>query len=186
VTDVDRRAGRDYAGQPDGASVALMDNGPTAISSTYMVVFDKDAPNFGLIPPPEADFFRGFFDVQIPLGGDINGNGEMDMMKFTLGSVSVGDENRTFVDLPDGTVLTQFDVAGYFEGAVVDVSADPPFTLGSTLGGLQPNPSGPGALTGPSSATGTLQNPVVPEPGAGVLLGLLFAAALGRQRQREK
>ena len=52
VTDVDDRPGRDYAGQPDGASVVLKDNGPASLQSIYTALFDEEAPNFGLIPPP--------------------------------------------------------------------------------------------------------------------------------------
>ncbi|MHC4995252.1 MAG: hypothetical protein ACYTGQ_09395 [Planctomycetota bacterium] len=185
VTDVDTRAGRDYAGQPDGASLVFSDNGPAQILSNYTVVFDKDAPNFGLIPPPEASFFTGFIGIEIPLGGDINGNSENDKIKFELGTVTFGDGNRGFTELPDGSVLSNIDMAAYYKGAVVDESTDPPFTLGSTVGvGTNaPSFSGPGALSGPTTATSTLQNPIVPEPGAGVLLTLLVAAAVVSRRR---
>ncbi|MSR56432.1 MAG: hypothetical protein EXS05_02015 [Planctomycetaceae bacterium] len=58
VTDMDSRLGRDFAGMPDGASIMLFDNGPANMQSSYSAIFDKDAPNFGLIPPPEADPYR--------------------------------------------------------------------------------------------------------------------------------
>ena len=54
VTDVDSRPGRDYAGMPDGTSLPLMDNGPASMQSSYLAIFDQDAANFGLIPPPEV------------------------------------------------------------------------------------------------------------------------------------
>jgi len=158
-TDVDVRPGRDYAGMPDGASVALLDNGPTGISSAYAAVFDKDAPNFGLFPPPQADPFISFFDVEIPLGGDINGNGENDKMKFTFGTLSMADENRQFIELPGGTVIDQFGMSAVLQMAVVDESTDPPFTIGA-MGPSTGLPSD--AFGGPTTATSTLVNPVVP------------------------
>lgn len=160
VTDVDSRPGRDYAGQADGASIQLINNGPTNIQSFYQMTFDKDAPNFGLFPPPQHAPFIGFFAVEIPLGADINGNAENDKIKFTIGSIVAGDANRTFTTLPNGTVINEFDAAGYFAGAVVDESTDPPFTLGAGSPGA-PAFSGPGALTGPTTATSTLLNPVI-------------------------
>ena len=75
VTDVDARSGRDFAGQADGASIALLDNGPASMQSFSQVVFDAAAPNFGLVPPPEADPYIGHFTIEIPLGTDINDNG---------------------------------------------------------------------------------------------------------------
>ena len=176
VTDVDARAGRDYAGQPDGAAITLTNNGPAHMQSFYSAVFDKDAPNFGLVPPPEVDPYIGHFDIVIPLGGDINGNGENDIIKFTLATHSAGDENRQFVTLPDGTVLDQFDSAAFLAGAVVDEITDPPFTIGAQLPNGLPNPA---AFGGPTTATSTLLNPLpggaIPEP----VSALLCAAGLG-------
>ena len=34
---------------------------------------------------------------------------ENDKIKFTLATHSVGDENRTFIVLPDGTTIDEFD-----------------------------------------------------------------------------
>jgi hypothetical protein len=185
VTDVDSRPGRDYAGQPDGASVTLPDNGPTRMDSFFDAVFDKDAPNFGLIPPPEAAPFVGGFDVEIPLGGDINGNGENDKIKFTIMSNAVGDEDREFIILPSGQVVTSFDSAAMLEGAVVDESADPPFTIGSALPSGLPDPT---AFGGPTVATSQLQNPIVddviPEPCTLGLLALGAVGLLARRRRR--
>ena len=128
VTDIDPRPGRNFAGQVDGASIPLLNNGPANMQSFYQVIFDKDAPNFGLIPPPQADPYIGHFDIEILLGGDINGNGENDKIKFQLASHAAGDGNRQFITLPNGTVLDMFDSAAFLAGAVVDVSTDPPFT----------------------------------------------------------
>jgi hypothetical protein len=167
VTDVDSRSGRDYAGQPDGASFLLPDNGPANLQnfSELPIFFDKDAPNFGLIPPPESAPYIGHFNIEIPLGGDINGNGENDKIKFTLATHTVGDENRTFIILPDGTVIDNFDSTASLDGLIVDESADPPFSF---------------SLTGPTSASSRLLNPIAaPEGGTpwlmlgGSLLGLV-------------
>ena len=171
VTDVDARAGRNFAGMPDGASIMLPDIGPADMQSNHQAIFDKDAPNFGLIPPPQSSPYIGHFLLEIPLGGDINGNGINDKLKFTLATHAVGDENRTFIILPDGTVIDNFDSTASLEGAVVDVTSDPPF--------------GPFALSGPTSASSNLLNPIVPEPSSVILLaagGLLAAACrLGRR-----
>ena len=161
VTDVDPRPGRNFAGQPDGASFLLPDNGPANMLAFYSAVFDAGAPNFGLIPPPEVSPYIGHFAIEIPLGGDINGNGEDDKIKFTIASHAAGDENRTFTQLPDGTVIDEFDSAAFLAGAIVDETTHPPFTLGAGSPGA-PAFDGPGALTGPTTATSTLLNPVVP------------------------
>ena len=180
VTDVDNRPGRDYAGQANGASFELIDNGPAAMSSFYQRDFDKDAPNFGLIPPPEVAPYIGHFLIEIPLGGDINGNGENDKIKFTLATHSAGDENRTFIVLPDGTVVDTFDSAAALEGAIVDESSDPPFTIGM----IDPSTGlpDPNSFGGPTTAQSRLVNPIVPEPAsAGLLaLGLLIWAVRRR------
>lgn len=193
VTDVDARPGRDFAGQPDGASISLLDNGPAMMRSFYTAIFDKDAPNFGLIPPPQAAPYIGHFQIEIPLGGDINGNGENDKIKFTIASHAAGDENRTFTVLPDGTVIDRFDSAAFLEGAVVDESTDPPFTIGSGSPSA-PAFTGPGALAGPTTATSTLLNPVVPpagvpDPGSTILLlapSLLGVLGFGAWQKRRK
>lgn len=173
VTDVDPRTGRDFAGQAPGvgATIFLPNNGPADMQTFYQAIFDKDAPNFGLIPPPEVSPYIGHFNIEIPLGGDINGNGEDDKIKFTLAAHQVNDENRTFITLPDGTVIDSFDSEADLSGAVVDVSTDPPFTI---------------HLTGPSTAESLLLNPVVPEPTALVLLvagGLLVPTVCRRGRR---
>ncbi len=154
VTDVDTRSGRDYPGQPDGASITLPDNGPASLITFYQAIFDQNAPNFGLIPPPQVNPYIGHFQIEIPLGGDINANGEDDKIKFTLASHAAGDDNRIFTVLPDGTTIDEFDSAAFLEGVVVDLSTDPPFTLGAGSVNL-PAFSGPGSLIGPTVATST-------------------------------
>ena len=182
-TDVDSRGGRDYAGQPDGASIVFQDNGASRTTARYEAIFDKDAPTFGLLPPPEAEPWVGFVDVEIALGADINGNGENDKIKFTLGTISAGDENRTFIELPDGTVILEFDAGALFEGAVVDESTDPPFTIGAT--GPTAGLPDPAAFGGPTTAESNLLNPLAGQPGvpepAG--LGLIGLAMLGMKQR---
>lgn len=178
LTDVDTRPGRDFAGLPDGTTLVLSDNGPTTLQTFYTTTFHADSPNFGLFPAPEADPFVGLFDVEIPLGGDINGNGENDKIKFTLGQIAAVDDDRQFTLLPDGAVLNQFTAAALLEGAVVDESTDPAFTIGMTSPTL-PDPS---VFGGTATATSTLLNPVtpqaVPEPSSLTLLASGLAAVI--------
>ncbi|MEX0611911.1 MAG: hypothetical protein WD229_07305 [Pirellulales bacterium] len=172
VTDVDPRPGRDYAGQGPGASIMLQDlsdAGNKDMQTSYSIVFDKDAPNFGLLPPPETFPYIGHFNIEIPLGGDLNGNGENDKIKFTLAAHQVNGENRTFIILPNGTVIDSFDSTADLSGAVVDVSADPPFSI---------------HMIGPTTAESTLLNPVVPEPSALMLLAAGWLVVPLRYRNR--
>jgi hypothetical protein len=181
VTDVDTRAGRNFAGMPNGASIGLLDNGPAHMQNLYSVIFDKNAPNYGLVPPPEVAPYLGHFQLEIPLGGDINGNGIPDKLKFTLATHSVGDEGRTFITLPDGTVIESFDSAAALEGAVVDETSDPPFTIGA----IDPDTGlpDPSSFGGPTTASSNLLNPVVPEPTQALLAALGGAAMLVRRRR---
>jgi len=185
VTDVDSRPGRDFAGQPDGVTMGLYNNGPSRMLSNYMAIFDKDAPNFGLFPPPETDpYYIENSQIEIPLAGDINGNGENDKVKFTLVTIPLGDENRTFIELPDGTTIDMCDSGALLEGVIVDESTDPPFTIGATLPNGLPDPS---VFGGPATATSQLANPVLPEPSTFILLGtglglLLVSGYRGRKR----
>jgi hypothetical protein len=182
VTDVDSRPGRDYAGLPDGASVSLVDNGPANLQSSYQTTFDKDAFNFGLLPSPEDAPLVGFAQIEIPLGGDVNGNGEDDKMKFVLALLSLGDENRTFITLPEGTVINHFDVAASLDARIVDESTDPPFRIGTMLPGGLPDP---GAFGGPGSMSSNLINPVpaVPVPAAVWLFGTALIGFVGMSRR---
>jgi len=182
VTDVDSRPGRDYAGQPDGASFTLPNNFAEDMISGYVTTFLAAEPNFGLIPPPEVSPYIGHFDITIPLNGDINGNGEPDKLKFTLATHSVGDGTATFIILPDGTVIDSFDSAAALDGAILDIIDDPPFSIG----GLLPNGAAdPGLFGGPTTATSLLQNQIVPEPSTLVLtvFGLLSLVCCARRRR---
>jgi hypothetical protein len=176
VTDVDSRAGRDYGGMLDGASITLTDNNDplNPMQTNYNAIFDKNAPNFGLVPPPiGASPYVGHFKIEIPLGGDLNGNGVDDEIAFTLAEHTVGG-NRTFIILPDGTVLDTFDSSAYLEGAIRDETTDPPFSF---------------TLTGPTTASSKLTNPIVqriPEPSTILLLCIGLGAVVMSARKRVK
>ncbi|MFN0127306.1 MAG: VPDSG-CTERM sorting domain-containing protein [Verrucomicrobiales bacterium] len=159
VTDVDPV--RNFGGNaPDGQILSFTDIGPANMRNFYVATFNANAPNFGLIPPPEHAPYIGFFTVEIPLGADLNENGEADKIKFLLAAVTISDENRTFVTLPDGTVIENGDAIMDLSGAVVDESQDPPFSI---------------RLTGPTTTISRLV-PTVPDAGSTFLLQ---SAALG-------
>ena len=185
VTDVDTRPGRNFAGQLDGASFSLRNTVAarmeSAAGSDGTLIFDKNAPNFGLLPPPAGDPYIGHFNIEIPLGGDINQNGINDKIKFSLVTHSVGGANRQFITLPDGTVVDSFDSAAALAGAVVDETTDPPFLIGAIdpLTGL-PDPS---SFGGPVTAMSKLATPMVPEPSQAMLAIIGGVATLFRRRR---
>jgi hypothetical protein len=144
----------------DLPALSLSSIGPAHMENRYTVPADTSLPNWGLIPPPESAPYIGHFLIEIPLGVDINGNGENDKIKFTLATHTVNGENRTFIILPDGTVIDSFDSTASLEGAIVDESSDPPF--------------GPITLTGPT----TVSSKLVPEPSSSVLLSLGIGSLL--------
>ena len=107
----------DFGGQSGVTSLQFLDIGPAQMSSRYSAIFDESAPNFGLFPPPASAPYGGWFNVEIPLGIDLNGNGENDKIKFTFALFTVMDEGRTFIILPDGTVINNFDMELSLEGS---------------------------------------------------------------------
>jgi hypothetical protein len=168
VTDVDPAV--NFGGGPtDGVSLTFPNNGPAHMENFYLAPADPAVPNFGLIPPPSSAPYIGHFTIEIPLGVSLGGGPENDKIKFTLVSHTVGDANRTFITLPDGTVIDSFDSTADLSGAVVDESQDPPF--------------GPITLTGPTTASSRL---VIPEPRDYALLaGLgLISFAIWRRKHR--
>ena len=185
VTDVDARPGRNIIPfEPLGATgtaLALHDVGPAPLPVLYDATFDAGAPQFGLFPPPQSEPFGGQLDIRVPLGIDINRNGEDDMIKLTLGWLAAQDENRVAITLPDGTVIHEYDSAGFLGGVVADESADPPFTIGGLLSPGQPDPA---QFGGPTTASSLLLNPVLPEPAtlSVLLLGALVAIVRTRRR----
>jgi hypothetical protein len=166
--DVDTRPVRDYAGMADGASVQFLDNHTTMDSSSTCLA-NTSQNNFGCLPQV-GSYFLGFFDVVIPLGGDINGNGIDELLKFTLGTLSVGSVVDSFTY--NGYQYDTFNSNLDLDGLVLDVTADPPFSS---------------TLLGPTTArqpivipAQTVSVPVVATP---VLMGLgLICLSAARRR----
>ena len=164
LTDVDARPGRDYAGQPDGATIIFQDVQMLNFQSNFNAVFDKDVESFDLLMPPQSDFYIGF-PVDLLLGADINGNGTDDRLATTLFSYAIGDENRSGVTLITNQLWRhQHDTAARLEGFIGDVggSGGVPFQIGAQLPNGQPDPA---AFGGPGEVESRLVNDVVPEPG---------------------
>lgn len=158
-TDVDARPGRDYAGMPDGASLVFQDNGPLQASVNYPASFSATADMWGLAPPAEASPYFVPALIEIPLGGDINGNGEFDKIKITLWTSSIGDVGRVFLPGAGNSIDVVFTSGLVVEGVVVDESTDPPFTLGFYSAPGQPDLT---SFGGPGTWNALLANGVVP------------------------
>ena len=99
---------------------------------------------------------------EIPLGIDLDGNGELDKIKFGLVAFAVADANRSFIVLPDSTVIDSFYFVADITGSIVDLQDDPPF--------------GPITLSGPATGSSRPTGPdSVPEPSLLALLGMGLA-----------
>lgn len=169
ITFTDTDPAVNFFGLGDGASLSFTSVGPAHLENAYVATFDQNAPSYGLFPPPEASPYSGSFDLVIPLGADLDGNGENDVIKFLFGILTALDANRSFIIAPDGTVVDFLDTTFQMEGGVMDASADPPFSF---------------ELTGPTTATSRLMtDSEVPEPASVLLLGfgLLCLVALRRK-----
>ena len=179
LTDVDSRPGRDFAGQPDGASISVIDVGDRVTGVLKIQNFDKDAPNFGMFPPRDGwdSTFTSPFLLELPLG-DINGNGEFDAIELFFGHFSPVEESIQFPEWPDvpWPIVSDYGTIAVLYGKVGDSLTDPPFTIGSLLPGGLPDPN---AFGGPTTATSTLRNPVIPEPSSLAIWSLIGLAGIG-------
>ena len=182
LTDVDSSPGRDYAGQPDGASFILQDVTMLNMQSFSNAVFDKNEESFDLLMPPQSDVYFGI-PVDVPLGADINGNGTNDKLRFTQFLYGVQSGNRL-----DMTLLTnllwnhEYDSAALLGGLVENVTGGVPFQIGAQLPNGQPDPA---AFGGRDLVESRLVNPIVPEP-ITVLLSVLGVVAVSLKRRRNK
>jgi hypothetical protein len=160
ITDVDPASN---FGGGLGSSLSFSNSGPYNLQANYLVVANPNAPNLGLFPPLESFPFIGGFFVEELLGADVNGNGEDDKIKTDSMSLALLDQNRTFIVLPDGTVINNTDASLVWNGAVVDESQDPPFSAD---------------LLGPISVTSREVSPQVPEPAA-IIVWIGLACLVG-------
>lgn len=183
LTDVDSLPGRDYAGQPDGASIVVQDVPMLNMQSfTGTLIFDKNEESFDLLMPPESDPYIGF-PADIPLGADINGNGTNDKLSFSLFVYAIGTSNRL-----DSTLVTnllwnhEYDAAALLQGVVEDVTGGGgvPFNIGAQLPNGLPDPS---AFGGRDLVESRLVNPLtIPEPTTALLSALGLVAVSRRRR----
>lgn len=128
-------------------------------------IADTSQPNYGCLPPV-GDAYIGHFNVVIPAGVDINGNGEPDIIKFTLATHNVGDVSETWIE--NLQAFDTFNTTMNLDGGVMDQISDPPFSI---------------TLTGPTTGRQQILVPAVPEPGVFGMLGLgLVLMRLGRSR----
>lgn len=161
LTDIDPN--RDFAG---GIPYSFLGAAMHLQMDPLIVQADPSQPFWGVVPPVGA-LYRGLTSP-FPVG-DINGNGEYDVLKFTSAELSVGLVTGSY-GLSDGSWMQSFDVSGNFAGSVQDISTDPPFGFG---------------LTGPTTGRSQLGGAVVPEPSTWVLFGAgVVLLPLLRRRKR--
>ena len=99
VTDVDTRPGRDYAGQPDGATIILNPIAPAARLNMNSPTFLTDVSEHlaGGIPALGGAVFSGPATLDFPLGADTNGNGANDVVQTEIVSMSLVSSNPVTV-----------------------------------------------------------------------------------------
>ena len=184
LTDVDARPGRDFVGQPDGATLIFQDVAMLNTQTFANHTFDQNEESFDLLMPLESDLYIGF-PADIPLGTDVNGNSVNDKLSFTLATYNAQNSNRL-----DTTLITnllwhhEYDAAARFEGQVEAVTGGggTPFAIGALLPNGQPDPN---AFGGRDLVESRLVNPLIPEPSTGLLM-TLAACVLSIRRPNRK
>ena len=164
LSDADSTTG--FFGDTFAGPLGASDLGPATVRLNAECIADTSKPNLGCLPPT-GNAYIGHFQVVLPLGFDVNGNGNDDVIKFNLVQHDVGGVTNTFIQ--GSTVIDTFDSAMSGDGSVGDAISDPPFTF---------------SLTGPTTAQQQIIIPAqVPEPATLAL----FATGLGLlARQRKK
>jgi len=182
--DIDARPSRDFAaGLASPFSVPADPLNPisASLSSELLISFPETMANITIT---DLGTVLTADPYAIPLGVDVNGNAELDVMKLTADGLdfTMTDVLFTEVDISDDDLLifagggdVVVDVNGSlditstlvgFSGEVMDAISDPPFTL---------NASG-------STSTASV---AVPEPSTALLLAMsLFAGLAYRARRR--
>lgn len=146
ITDRDIRPGRDYAGLSDGAIMEFRDVGPVRLTSSYECFAQLAETLFGCIPQARNKLFVGGLPLVIPLGVDINRNGENDKIKIITPQLTPVAVTDIQFPPPTGPYSVSFDSFFDVDTAVVnDESSDPPFIIGLP-GQMIILVPGPGAL----------------------------------------
>ena len=183
--DVDARSGRDFAtglGSPFARAADPLNPITADIHSQILISFPGTLD--GLTITDLGTVSTGSTYV-VPLGVDVNGNAELDVMKlsahdfefvmddilFTDIEISEADllsfllGNDVTIDLEQSLAITSSSLT--FNGQVLDAISDPPFTLGLS------GPTGVGA-------------PAVPEPSTFALFGIGSIVLAGCVRRRRR
>lgn len=167
ITDADTSAG--YFGGNGPLVLGASGLGPINMQFFGDCVADTSKPNLGCLPPVGSPYI-GHFEIKMPLLQDVNGNGELDVMKFVFGTHDVGGVTNSFFN--GDQLVDQFGSTIAGSGAVMDAIADPPFTF---------------ILTGPTTAQQQIVYRQAPEPVSLALLGAgLGLMGLARRRGNYK
>ena len=168
-TDIDTTTGTGFFDDSATGPLVTEELGPRHLQFIGECIADTSKENLGCLPPVGFPYI-GFFEEELDLGYDVNGNGEIDVLKFIFGALDVGGVTNTFIN--GNQVIDEFDSTLAGDGAVMNVSTDPPFTF---------------TLTGPTTASQDIVYPSasVPEPTTFALFGVGIAL-MGLRRRRQQ